>query len=178
MPTENPRRAEDLQVGDEGETRVARAGDTTGLLPHHRKHLKDGGLEDRTISEAGIWSVTNADAIKELIGWFKSGLIPSMALPVRDIWGHIVATALRPDVPISRKDGRSPKYEWPRNAPSRLGFAPPSLVETAIYRDVTFPLLLTEGTKKMLSITQTDCHVAPIASLDSLVWSDVLLAIV
>lgn len=133
------------------------------LLREHHEHLRQGGLTDEAISASGIHSLTSPEGARDFLGWFREGLVPAIAFPTRNMAGEIVATALRPDTPVARENGHAPKYEWPRNTASRLGFAPDQLVGESVYRDISVPLVLTEGIKKMLSVAQQPMNLAPVA---------------
>ena len=126
------------------------------LLDTHRQHLRGSGLSDETIAAAGIYSVEDPAASARILNWEgNDGPAPAIAFPVCGRDGSLVATILRPDEPVRRKDGRTPKYEWAKSTSGRLYFAPAPLVDPVKWGDPATPLVFTEGVKKALSCAQT-----------------------
>lgn len=110
----------------------------------HLEELSASGISEELAIRAGIRSVT-AEEAKKMVG---SDVGPGWAAPFEfpddeeePVW------CVKPDTPHKGGDGRVKKYVWPRGQPNRL-FFPPGFGEIA--KDVGEPLLITEGTKKIL----------------------------
>ncbi|MGN6544491.1 MAG: phage/plasmid primase, P4 family [Aureliella sp.] len=122
------------------------------LLPHHEKHLAESGLKLETIQAAGIYSETNPDKIRSLIGCAKptaKKLGPVIVFPFYDLDGRNAYARIRPDAPRVHGD-RKLKYESPKGQPNQV-YLPPGVLP---HLDASTELIITEGEKKSLAATQ------------------------
>jgi putative DNA primase/helicase len=123
-----------------------------GLLPHHLRHLRESGLTDATILAAGIRSETSPDKLAILLGWRKprKGMAPAIVYPFVGADGANGYYRVRPDTP-RLSAGKPVKYESPRERPNQV-YLPPGVAR--VLDDPTIELVITEGEKKSLAITQ------------------------
>src|SRR5687768_11855828 len=96
---------------------------TQSLLPQHLADLRRSGLSDRTIREAGLYSLTDPARVRRALNWSgadgrdrATALGPCLAFPFHTLTGQVLANylRLRPDNP--RRDpikDRANKYESP-----------------------------------------------------------------
>ena len=142
------------ETGNDGHETAGPIGAPTQrvLLDHHREHLYESGLTD--VEKTGIYSVMDSAEAAKLLGWQSDGPAPAIAFPVFGLDGQVVQTVLRPDNPRTRKDGSVAKYEQPLGEAHRVWFPPPGLIDRDRLLDVTQPIVITEGIKKALALTQ------------------------
>ncbi len=126
------------------------------LRPEHREHLQTSGLSDTTIQEAGIASVGPAETRR--LGFARG--VAGIAFPYPDT--EIVVdgephpyTRLRVDRDRIRREGM--KYENPLRGRLEQGltfypYIPKSV--GLLRKDSSQPVLITEGEKKALALTQ------------------------
>ena len=120
------------------------------LLPAHREQLRDSGLLDSTIDSAGLYSVSDENEARRLLGWLEGGACPPVpALAIPYLGEDFVR--LRPDEPRPGQEGRPVKYESPRGQGGRI-YVPPGV--SVRVESSTGTLWLTEGEKKCLVGTQ------------------------
>lgn len=119
------------------------------LSPAHLEHLASGsGLDDDSIDLRGYYTATDK---AELPNFPKSQqLVPSLAIPIYTVDGHVAFTQIRPDSPRIVK-GKSIKYETP--AGTRMAIDVPPRSRKAIL-DPSIPLWITEGVKKGDALAQ------------------------
>ncbi len=130
--------------------------DRPRLLSQHREHLRTSGLLDSTVETARLSSVDGAQA--EALGYPAglSGLcFPYPGTTVVVDRRSVPYTRLRVDPAKVREPGR--KYENPLKARIKDGlsfypYVPPAV--DALRKDVTRPVLVTEGEKKALKLGQ------------------------
>lgn len=140
------------------------------LLPQHLADLKKSGLTDETIATSGVYSERDPEKVKELLGGYLSdkstrALGPCLAFPFSGpdgkpmTWGRrdadgretvIPFVRLKPDRPRLRK-GKPVKYESPLGSSNRV-YLPPGV--GPLLGDPTKELLIVEGEKKALAVTQ------------------------
>ncbi len=127
-----------------------------GLRPEHVEHLQTSGLSEATIAAARIGSVGPEDA--ERLGYAKklAGIIFPYAGTEIVVNGETLAyTRLRVDSSRQRSPGR--KYENPLKRRIQQGYTYyPYVPEqiTALRKDATQPVFVTEGEKKALKLVQ------------------------
>lgn len=125
------------------------------LLPHHREHLRASGLDDATIEEHGIHSVTEHRQAASLLNVSKlqpRSMLPAIVFPFKKLDGRNGYARLRPDNPrTDARSGERIKYESPRKAPNEIYF--PRQVREIADKPEEF-LLVTEGEKKALKASQ------------------------
>jgi putative DNA primase/helicase len=123
------------------------------LLSHHLRDLRNSGLSDETIIEAGIYSEANALKIRSLIGCGErvaKGFGACLVFPFFDIDERETYARLKPDTPRTTA-GKKHKYESPFGRPNEV-YLPPGVRDRL--DDPTRELLITEGEKKSLKATQ------------------------
>lgn len=145
-------------------------GKASSLLPQHRNDLRLSGLSDETIAASGIYSESNPDCVRELLGSYLSlktvrAMGPCLAFPFLDAEGKPMTwlpadakpdeslrlfVRLKPDKPRKR-DGKPIKYESPLKSGNRI-YIPPSV--GGVLADPTKELVIVEGEKKALAGTQ------------------------
>jgi hypothetical protein len=115
------------------------------LTPQHLADLRASGLSDDTIHAAGLYSVTDADTVKQLLGWKWSAakLGSCLVFPFAQDGGY---TRVKPDRP-RMSHGRVAKYEAPAGQPNRAYF-PPGVAATLA--DPGASVIICEGEKKSL----------------------------
>ena len=124
------------------------------LWPEHRAHLRGSGLSDDTIQAAGLFSLPEAEA--HALGFARGvrGLcFPYAGCTVTVDGRQVPYTRVRVDRP--REPGR--RYENPLKARITAGlpfhpYLPPGVA--ALAKDARQPVVLTEGEKKALALTQ------------------------
>lgn len=120
------------------------------LLPQHLLDLRRSGLSDDTIRANGFRSEDDPREVARLLNWNgaarKLGAV--LVIPFAGAGGFC---RVKPDNPLTRKDGKAAKYETPRGASNRAYF--PAGVRTAA-AEPGVGLLLTEGEKKAAKATQ------------------------
>ena len=145
-------------------------GDNGMSLPvtaEHLAELRDSGLTDETIRTSGIYSETDGDRVKELLGSYMSAktaraLGPCLAFPFLDADENPLTFAggdgrpqpfvrLKPTKPRKNTDGKPQKYESPLKSGNHV-YIPPAA--RAAVKDVSAAIILTEGEKKSLAATQ------------------------
>lgn len=119
---------------------------------NHLAELRDSGLSDQTIRDAGIHSETDPARLAQLLGWrrYPRRLGSAIVFPFRDADGVNGYCQIKADSPRTI-NGRVVKYESPRGQPPRVYF-PPSVLPKLATPDPE--LLITEGIKKALAATQ------------------------
>jgi putative DNA primase/helicase len=127
-----------------------------GLLPHHLQELRRSGLKDETIRAAGIYSEANITKLDVMLNR-KPGytrryhLAPAIVFPFTAQDGRSGYCRAKPDHPRRGTEGKSIKYESPKDHPNEV-YLPPGVA--AVLKNPTQELLLTEGEKKALAATQ------------------------
>ncbi len=125
-----------------------------GVHDRHLVDLRASGLSAETIRDAGIRSLTGADA-KELVG---RNVGPALAFPYPRavLEGGAILHRLKPDRPRTDDNGRAVKYESPsrRINPSGNRLYIPATLDPEVLADAQRPLVITEGEKKTLKAIQ------------------------
>ena len=115
------------------------------LSPDHRRMLEvDSGIDSDVVAARGYRTVTSKAELGRLGFTSTQQRVPALLLPVWDLSGEIATYQLRSDLPRI-VNGKAVKYETPTRSRMALD-VPPSIREQV--RDVTVPLLVTEGVKK------------------------------
>jgi len=126
------------------------------LRPEHREHLRSSGLSDKTIGRAGICSLDERAAYAR---GYPAGLrgigFPYLGTEVQVDGRPVPYTRLRVDPDRQRKPGQ--KYENPLRHRLQKGltyypYVPPGV--EALRKRADQPILITEGEKKALKLTQ------------------------
>jgi hypothetical protein len=139
------------------------------LLPQHRDDLNKSGLRPETIAASGVYSESDPDRVKELLGGYLSAksaraMGPCLAFPFLDADGNPMTwlpaegeceeprpfIRLKPDKPRKR-DGKPVKYESPLGSGNHI-YIPPGV--GALLSDPAKELVIVEGEKKALAGTQ------------------------
>lgn len=131
--------------------------------------LRGSDLNDETIHSAGLYTITDAEKVRGLLGGYLSqktarAMGPCLAFPYFDANGQLMTFAngdgsdhpyvrLKPAKPRKdrKKNNRPKKYESPLGASCRIYIPPrsrPALADPAI------PLIISEGEKKVLCADQ------------------------
>lgn len=131
------------------------------LLPHHKAMLEqESAISPQCISQRGYFSATDPEQLAGL-GFARHQLIvPSLVIPIRNVYDHVAYHRIRPDDPRSnpQKPGRVVKYEQPPNTPLVLDVPPASLEGL---KDTSRRLWIVEGEKKADAlVSQGECTVA------------------
>jgi hypothetical protein len=119
------------------------------LLPRHRTLIKRKyGLTDETIDASGIYSVSRRGAFG-LLGWKPN----SGGFVIPNSFGSF---RIRLDKPYAKKNGSSIKYASPRRDAlfPRIYLYVPPILDLAVLRDSTIPLIVTESEMGALKATQ------------------------
>ena len=132
------------------------------LHPLHLQDLRKSGLTDKTILEAGIYSVPPRDISKKLKGHF-SKVESLLAFPYPGADGYKRVKLFPPQL----TDRGTVKYYQEAESPCRL-YVPPEM--EAILQDASSPLSLTEGEKKCLKAIQEGIPCLGLGGLWN--WSD------
>ncbi len=125
------------------------------LLPHHREHLRAGGLTDATIAAAGLFSVTGDGAGLGLPAGLTGIAFPYPGTEVRIGGRRLALHRLRVDEACRRSPDR--KYESPPKArledalPFHV-YVPPGVAD--LRKRTVAAVWITEGEKKALVLTQ------------------------
>lgn len=121
------------------------------ILDHHRATLEQESRITKDVWQArGFRSIEKATELKRLGFSEAQTLVPTLLIPVYNVWGDLSLYHHRPDNPrINRKTGRTNKYEFPSG--STMCFDVHPFVKDKI-RDPNVPLIITEGSKKNDSI--------------------------
>lgn len=131
------------------------------LLPHHIELIKARWITPELAKEAGLRSVDEYDG-REITGR-RQGDLSGIAFPYRDpATGHLRATRLRVDNPGFELDPANktvkPKFRYLSASGSRsIPYYTPGISEQHL-RDVTLPILLTEGELKALAAHRAARH--------------------
>lgn len=124
------------------------------LSPAHRAHLRQSGLSDATVAAAGLFSVTPDEAAALGFARGVEGLcFPYPGCAVTVAGRQVPYTRIRVDRP--REPGR--RYENPLKAriDQGLPFHPyVAVAVAALSKDPRAPVVVTEGEKKALTLTQ------------------------
>ncbi len=140
------------------------------LLPQHLADLRKSGLRDAIIAASGVYSESNPDRVRELLGAHLSPNTASamgtcLAFPFLDADGKPMTwlpadakpdepprlfVRLKPDTPRKR-DGKPIKYESPLKSGNRI-YIPPGV--GGVLADPAKELMIVEGEKKALAGTQ------------------------
>ncbi|MFH1462880.1 MAG: DUF3854 domain-containing protein, partial [Pseudomonadota bacterium] len=135
---------------------IAQPGAIPRLRPEHLEHLRRSGLTDATIQAAGIYSVAPEEARR--LGFARGVAGIAFPYPSTEVVVDGVThpyTRLRVDEGRVRRSGL--KYENPLRDRIERGLTFYPYVPTAVAalrRDAARPLMLTEGEKKALALTQ------------------------
>jgi hypothetical protein len=113
----------------------------------HMADLRRSGLTDETIADAGIYSA-DAVVIAELLGGWDIGC-GGMVIPYPHAPDYV---RIRPDTPVTMPDGTMAKY-LSRPGAHNLPYVPPG-TQRAHLEDAKRPLIITEGEKKALCLSQ------------------------
>ena len=116
----------------------------TKMLPRHEKMLEDSAIRKDVIEARGYRSVTKSQELKELGFVEKQIHIPSLIIPVYNVYGEIAMHQSRPDQPRIR-NGKPVKYEFPKG--SQMVLDVPPLIRNQLSHPKV-PLYITEGIKK------------------------------
>jgi hypothetical protein len=117
------------------------------LLDSHHRQLKASSITDEVIAARGYRTIRHRSEVPdEFANWQRRlGLLVPTYSPDGKASGH----QLRPNKPITRKDGRAPKYETPHGSRITLDVNPLMLEEV---RHGDGDLWVTEGCKKVDSL--------------------------
>lgn len=118
---------------------------TDVLSTAHRQMLSaESGISEEVITARGYVTVAHKADVTSLGFGAAQAQVPALLIPLRTVDGEVGSYQLRPDVPRQNK-GKVVKYETPYRSRMRLDINP--LARTWL-RDMTRPLLITEGIKK------------------------------
>ncbi len=130
------------------------------LSPEHLADLKRSGLADKTITEAGIESVS-PDRINKRLGFNIPGLNSMYQIPYGDSYARYKVFYAQGEEYY--KDGRAkPKYLCRKESGNRL-YIPKNI--RLILDDVSTRIYITEGEKKALKTTQEGLNCIAISGL-------------
>jgi len=140
------------------------SGKELNLLPHHLEHLRASGLDDESVTQAGLYSETSYTRLASMLnGRYSSKNGPAIVFPYVDDRGDVVLNRVRPDNPPTRQGKPGPKYLSPVGSTSRL-YVPASAWR--LIDDTGKRLFITEGEKKALALTQGGFPAVGIAGVD------------
>ncbi len=125
-----------------------------GLTPKHLADLRASGLSDAQIEACGFHSLKRPPMVKQVLRWqrYNGALGDCLCIPFVGIDGNPTGYArLKPDKPRKGKDGKPVKYESPKGSSNRAYFPPGT---QAALKDVSAPLIVTEGEKKAAKADQ------------------------
>ena len=122
------------------------------LLSHHLVELRRSGLNDTTISLAGIYSESDSSRLAEILGWrgCPRKMAPAIVFPYRRPDGSCDYRRIKPDNPRIQQ-GSPVRYESPKGRPNEIYLPPNTLIAL---QNPTQELLLSEGEKKALVADQ------------------------
>ena len=139
------------------------------LIPRHLDHLRQSGLSDKTIRNAGIYSVTTPWVVSQLGFPHLVRNLPAIAFPLllpnrKGASPNLNQVRLRPDRPRLDNNLRPVKYETKKDSGNRLYV--PDLADSVL-GDPAVALYFTEGEKKALKACQEGLPTIALAG----VWS-------
>lgn len=114
------------------------------LLPHHADLIEASGISTAVAAARGYRSVCCAGELKQLGFGARERRVPTLLIPVWDVFGEIGTHQHRPDNARIVK-GKSLKYETP--AGSRMVIDVPPAAQPYI-GDLNRPLFITEGVRR------------------------------
>jgi len=118
---------------------------------------QDSGITTDVIAARGYRTVTSKAELGRLGFTTDQRRVPALLIPVWDLSGEVATYQIRADLPRI-VNGKAIKYETPTRSRMALD-VPPSIREQV--RDVTVPLLITEGVKKTdAAVSRGMCCVA------------------
>lgn len=127
------------------------------LVDPHRAELRASGLTDETIELAEVYTEVKSKAIAELLRRRSfprhqgSALVFPLFTPgASEPYGY----RCKPASPRKNRQGKVIKYEQPEGEGLVLVYFPPRARCSDKYRDVSAPLVWTEGEKKSLALDQ------------------------
>jgi hypothetical protein len=124
------------------------------LLDRDKDDLCGSGLEDETIRESGIVTITDKKEIAKRLNIAESSPLcrPGMWIPYRDLDGKLNSYGvLKPHVAPMNGDGKPLKYITPTGLPTRI-YLP---ADTIVHLKSAHPQrIITEGAKKALLLAQ------------------------
>jgi hypothetical protein len=121
------------------------------IYPIHVDDLRESGLTDSTIQQAGIFSCCDVDRARELLGRDVGSVLPAIVFPFFDIAGCPTGYCrVKPSRPRFDSNGRLVKYEAPSGRPNAAYF-PPGVRLLIDQHDF---VIITEGEKKALAACQ------------------------
>lgn len=117
---------------------------TLPLSDEHRQMLEESGISPEGMAARGYWTASSLAHVPDVFPKWqrRRGLVVPSLSPD----GATLVYQLRPERPITRKDGKAPKYETPTNDPVTLDVNPLMLEEV---RSGSRDLWITEGPKKV-----------------------------
>jgi hypothetical protein len=117
---------------------------TLPLSDEHRQMLEESGISSEGMAARGYWTASSLAHVPDVFPKWqrRRGLVVPSLSPD----GATLVYQLRPERPITRKDGKAPKYETPTNDPVTLDVNPLMLKEV---RSGSRDLWITEGAKKV-----------------------------
>jgi hypothetical protein len=104
----------------------------------------ESGISEEVIAARGYVTVTDRAEARQLGFGKAQALAPALLIPLWTVDGEVSNYQLRPDDP-RRKKGKAVKYETPWGSRMQLDINP---LARPWLRDMTRPLLITEGSKK------------------------------
>ncbi|MGE0378867.1 MAG: DUF3854 domain-containing protein, partial [Planctomycetaceae bacterium] len=123
-------------------------------------NLRESGLTDATIITNGLRTESDSGVLAKLLnrGVGAQTCIGGLVIPYRDPEGKLNGFArVRPHVPRT-KGGKPVKYEQPKDEPPRPYFPRSSIKPLK----ASGPILIVEGEKKALAVSQADSTLAVI----------------
>lgn len=117
------------------------------LSNQHLQDLRESGLNDQTIRQAGLVTVS-PEAAEEYLGFW-----PGSECLVFEYAGANSYFRLKPLRPLSGSDGETRKYLAAEGGGNHL-YLPPGLIEPEAIEDTDADLVITEGEKKALKAVQ------------------------
>ncbi len=114
------------------------------LLPQHAAALAASAISAEVIAARGYRSVTSRAEMERLGFGPKQCLVPTLVMPIWNVFGELSFYVHRPDTPRMRS-GKPTKYEIPAGAKVAVDVHPQL---TQLIRNPSVPLFITEGTKK------------------------------
>lgn len=115
------------------------------VLPEHLTMLLDeSGLPDEVIGERGYWSAMTVAEVRRLGFSERQCNVPALVVPLWDVDGEQSGYQLRPNTPRVGANGRTLKYETPRNSVVMIDVPPRCQAQL---KDPAVTLWVTEGSK-------------------------------
>ncbi|MGE0827365.1 MAG: DUF3854 domain-containing protein [Candidatus Binatia bacterium] len=135
---------EDSQIEETQETSSS-ADVLLDLLPHHEQLLTDSAIDRQIAYTRGYRSITRKTDLEDLGFSPAQRRVPTLVIPVHSVTGDIALHQIRPDRPRTSKDGKTIKYETPKDAKMALDVHPSIRTQLG---NPHIPFFITEGVRK------------------------------